>query len=309
MLAVYIRIMLLLELAAYVAIAEWLHFLYGWSYGALAALALAALLLARLAMVSVTTALAFAAGAPMRPEHKLALPGVMRIVAREWRAILLTNFAYFPWDALALRRDPPAAPAARVPVVMVHGYLSNRGYFRPLVRNLEARGVAPIFAPNLPAAFVPIEEMVGALHREIERIAAGTGQRRVVLVCHSMGGVAARAYLCSHGAARVARLVTIASPHHGTVHAYFGAGSNARQMRRGSRFFAAMRASEGDSGPACPVTSIYTPHDNLVAPQETSRLPWAKNIVLPGLAHVDILRSPRLAEAVFEELREAGAAA
>ena len=55
MLAGYIRVMLLLELAAYAAIAEWLHFLYGWSYGALAALAVAAALIARLAMVCVTT--------------------------------------------------------------------------------------------------------------------------------------------------------------------------------------------------------------------------------------------------------------
>jgi triacylglycerol lipase len=188
---------------------------------------------------------------------------------------------------------------------MVHGYFSNRGYFRPLVRALESQGVGPIFTPNFPAAFASIEDFVACLEREIDAIASATGQR-VVLVCHSMGGLAARAYLCRHGAARVAKLVTIASPHHGTLHAYFGAGANARQMQRGSRFLAEVCAKEAERAPQCPVTSIYSPHDNLVAPQETSRLAWAKNVALPGFGHLDILRSPRLAAAVLEELREAG---
>ena len=42
MLARYIRIMLLLELVAYAAIAEWLHFLFGWDYAPLALGAIAA---------------------------------------------------------------------------------------------------------------------------------------------------------------------------------------------------------------------------------------------------------------------------
>ena len=57
------------------------------------------------------------------------------------------------------------------------------------------------------------------------------------------------------------------------------------------------------------MTSIYTPHDNLVAPQDTSRLSWARNIAIPGRGHVDILASERLSAIVLKELREAGVAA
>jgi len=306
MLAGYIRIMLLLELAAYAAIAEWLHFLYGWSYGALAALAVAAALLSRLAMVCATTTAGLLARGERAPEHRIGAPGVAALIAREWIAVLSNNFLLLAWESWMVRADGPPQPASRPAIVLVHGYFSNRGYFRPLVRALESRGAKPVFTPNFPAAFVSIEDFAARLEAEVERIATGTGQP-VVLVCHSMGGLAARAYLCRHGAARVAKLITIASPHHGTVHAHLGAGANARQMRRGSRFLAEVCAKEGDRGPACPVVSIYTPHDNLVAPQETSRLAWAKNVALPGLGHLDILRSPRLAEAVLEELREAGA--
>jgi triacylglycerol esterase/lipase EstA (alpha/beta hydrolase family) len=166
--------------------------------------------------------------------------------------------------------------------------------------------VEPVFTPNFRAAFATIEVFAAELDRQIERIAAGTGREKLILVCHSMGGLAARAYLCSHGSARVAKLITIASPHLGTVVALAGAGANARQMHRASRFLEEICANEGERGPQCGVTSIYSPHDNLVAPQETSRLPWAKNIAIPGFGHLDILRSRRLFEVVLEELREAG---
>src|SRR5256885_1672280 len=83
----------------------------------------------------------------------------------------------------------------------------------------------------------------------------------------------------------------IPSPHGGTVHARFGAGANARQMMQASEFLRTLCEEEAAKAPACAVTSIYTPHDNLVAPQETSRLPWARNIAIPGRGHVDILAS------------------
>jgi hypothetical protein len=54
------------------------------------------------------------------------------------------------------------------------------------------------------------------------------------------------------------------------------------------------------------VTSIYTPHDNLVAPQETSVLPWAKNIAIPGRGHVDILGAAQLVDVLVMELRDCG---
>lgn len=308
MLANYIRAMLLLELAAYAAIAWWLNFLYGWSYAELAAAAVFAALGWRLAMVCTSMTIGFFARSPREKDHHVDMRGTVAMVLREWRAVLATSLFCFPFDRFALRRDPALAPADAIPIVMVHGYFSNRGYFRVLVRALESRGAGPIFTPNLAAAFATIEDFAAQLHEQIERIAAATRQPQVILVCHSMGGLAARLYLCRHGNARVRKLITIASPHHGTVHARFGAGANARQMHRGSRFIAELCGNEGERGPQCGVTSIYTPHDNLVAPQESSRLAWARNIAIPGRGHIDILASPRLVAILVKELRECGVA-
>jgi pimeloyl-ACP methyl ester carboxylesterase len=238
--------------------------------------------------------------------HRISPRGAIAMVLREWGAVLMNNFYRFPWPDAALRRDPAPARDGRVPVVMIHGYFSNRGYFGPLVRALEERGVAPIFTPSFPAAFTGIESYVERLADYLERLAEATAQPQAVIVAHSMGGLAARAYLCAHGASRVKKLVTIASPHNGTVHARFGSGANAKQMEQDSEFLAQLCRGEGDTGPACAVTSIYTPHDNLVAPQDTSRLAWARNIAIPGRGHVDILASDRLAAIVLKELQEAG---
>src|SRR5258706_1719312 len=306
MLARYVRVLLVVELAAYAAVAYWLHLAFGWSYPALAALALAIVGLSRLAFVIVSTSLGFIAGSPTPATHQIGIGEAAAMVLRECRAVLANNYYCLPWPEHALRRDPEAKPMAGVPVILVHGYFGNRGYFRALVRNLEARGVRPLFTPTFRAAFATIEDFAVDLHAEIERVAGATRQEKVVLVCHSMGGLAARRYLCVHGGARVRKLITVSSPHHGTVHALLGAGANARQMQRGSAFIVALCEKEAKSGPECGATSIYSTHDNLVAPQETSRLAWAKNVALPGFGHLESLGSGPLAALLVEELREAG---
>jgi len=305
MAATYIRFMLALELIAYVAIGAALHRSRGFGYAELASAALATALVVRLAIVCFATAIAQAARSPRAPEERIGVAAI-GLILREWHAMLVTNFVLFPFEAMAMRADAPAAPTERVPVVFVHGYFSNRGCFHRIVRELDERSVAPIFTPNFPSAFASIERLAGELHREIERICAATGSGDVILVCHSMGGLMARSYLRDHGAARVRKLVTISTPHHGTVLARLGMGPNVVQMRPGSRFLEALFAAEREAPLECPTASIYTTHDNLVAPQDSARLDGARNHAIVGRGHMDILKSRRLAELLVEELRESG---
>jgi triacylglycerol esterase/lipase EstA (alpha/beta hydrolase family) len=300
MLAHVVRLSLVLELAAYAALGGWLHAERAWPVAALVPLAIAAALAARFGMVCFSSSLAWLNRSPRPPEYRIGLAGVPRYLLGEYRALLADNLFYLPWK-FALRPDPAAQPGAGVPIILVHGYFSNRGYFRYLARWLEEQGHGPVFAPNFPVVLSSIEAFAAKLHREIERIATGCAQERVILICHSMGGLAAREYLRTHGDGRVARLITIASPHHGTALAALGLGANARQMCRGCEFLASLEAFEAKGSARVSTVSIYSLHDNLVAPQETSRLPWARNVTLFGLGHLTIIDAP----ATFAALREA----
>lgn len=308
MLTLIVRVSLVLELIAWIALAAWLHRSHGWSLPMGVVGAAIGSLAIRLALVCFTCALAWIFRCERSPAQRLGPLGTLRLVLGEWRAMVADNFWYLPFDALAVRADPPFSRGGPTPVLLVHGYMSSRGYWAPLVRWLEERGVTNLHVPNFTSAFSTIERLADELHEEIERIAAGTGHERVVLVCHSMGGLAARLYMRERGEKRVARLITLASPHHGTALAILGLGEHGRQMRRGSAFLDALAESEAARPPAVPTLSIYSVHDNLVAPQDTSRLPWARNVAVAGLGHVALIASGRVHPQLLEEIRAAGPA-
>jgi triacylglycerol esterase/lipase EstA (alpha/beta hydrolase family) len=304
MLARALRLAQLVELAACLAAGAWLHAARGWGPVAIGAGIVAWFALVRLALVALSNLLGWIFRTPRASGERIGPVRAAALLLAEWRALLAANLLYLPWERLALRADPVPRPTERIPVVLVHGYYANRGYFRPLVRALEARGIGPIFVPSATSVLAPIEVFADELHERIEAIAAGTGQPRMVVVGHSMGGLVARAYLARHGGARLARLVTLGSPHHGSVLAHLGLGANARQMLPGSDFLARL---ESDAATVPPGTvSIYSCHDNMVMPQASSRLAGARNVALPGLGHIAMLRSPRVAAALLEALEGAG---
>jgi triacylglycerol esterase/lipase EstA (alpha/beta hydrolase family) len=95
--------------------------------------------------------------------------------------------------------------------------------------------------------------------------------------------------------------VTLGTPHHGTALAPFGYGRNAREMRVTSEWLGALRAFE-EGAYTVPVTSVFTHHDNMVAPQISSELAGATNVPLGGLGHMSLLFSSRVTTVVAERL-------
>jgi triacylglycerol esterase/lipase EstA (alpha/beta hydrolase family) len=249
MFARQVRIGLLVEFLGWTAIGAWLRASAGWSLAGVLVLAAGVILGARLAILLVTFAMSWRNRAPLDPGHRAGAVGFVSLAAREWLWMLANNLYWLPFETRALRPDPDPAPGGPMPVVIVHGYVSNRGTVRCLARALDAAGAGPVFVPSLPAVFAPIETFADHLSATIERICQATGHARVILVGHSMGGLVSRAYLARRGNAHVARLVTLGSPHHGTAIAPLGLGANAAQMRIGSDFLAGLEKSEGESGP------------------------------------------------------------
>lgn len=300
------RLALLAEALLLLLVGYWLHVAHGWTLAGVAAGAILASLALRLGFVAGTMTIAALAARGRPAAERLGWAATLRLLFAEARAVLASSYVNIPFEQLVAPAERVPAPSERVPGVLVHGYFGNRGYFAHLLRWLEAQGVTPVFAPNFPGTFATIERFADELASVVERITAATGQPRVILVCHSMGGLAARLYVAAHGADRVAKLITIASPHAGTVLAAFAPGANAVQMRRASGFLQRLQRDEAMRSAGPETTSIYSLHDNLVSPQATSRLGWARNIALPALGHITILMSPQLFGVLLEELRGAG---
>lgn len=306
MLSRYARFALFLELVLYAVAGVWLHQAFGWGIPAIVLAAVATVLVSRLAIVGTSVALGYRHRTPRGAEHRLAPRAAVRYFFREYLAWLEFNLVGMPWDRWWLRPDPPLAPSERMPVLLVHGYFSNRGYFRALARNLESLGAGPVYAPNFRSWFASIEDFEEQLHAQIERIAAGTGHDKLFVIAHSMGGLAMRAYLVRRGNRRIAGLVTLASPHQGTALARFGSGENARQMRYGSVFLSQLTHMEQMAKPP-PTLCVYTRHDNLVAPQDSACLAWAQSVALVGHGHIAMMEAPELVPVLAQAMREAGA--
>jgi pimeloyl-ACP methyl ester carboxylesterase len=180
---------------------------------------------------------------------------------------------------------------ARRGVVLVHGFLCNRGFWNPWLRTLR-RDERAFAAVNLEPLFGPIDAYVQTIDEAIARVHDATGLPPL-LVCHSMGGLAARAWLRTNDGARVQRIVTIGTPHAGTWLARFGRGANGRQMRIGTEWLAQM-ASEQASAREVPFTCWYSNCDNVVFPVSTATLPGADNRLSGALGHVEMAFDARV---------------
>lgn len=226
------------------------------------------------------------------------------VLAETYRFASLYLFAQaFPGLVLPDAEDQRVGD--RDPVLLLPGFVCNAGVWYAFARALRGRGHAA-FPVTLEPVYGPIDGYADAVAQRVEALSAASGGRRVALVGHSMGGLIGRAYLRKYGGARVSRLVTLGSPHHGTALAPYGHGRNAREMRRMSAWLGGLQAFE-EGGYPVPVTSVFTYHDNIVAPQRSSELAGAANVPLGGMGHMMLLFSPRVVEIVVRELEAEGA--
>jgi len=217
-------------------------------------------------------------------------------LVRAWIGETSQLLRVFYWRQPLHWREPadylPAQGAGQPGVVFIHGFMCNRGFWAPWMQMLRGRG-CPHVAVNLEPVFGPIEAYAPIIEAAVQRVTACTG-RRPILVCHSMGGLAARSWLRTPGAAsRVERVTTIGSPHHGTWLGRFSNRPNGRQMRLGSAWLLQLEQDEAGL-PRPPWTCWYSNCDNIVFPPATATLQGADNRLLPGLAHVDLAFAPAL---------------
>jgi pimeloyl-ACP methyl ester carboxylesterase len=230
-------------------------------------------------------------------------------VLRAWWGEVLTAPRVFCWlQPFRSRRFDnhlPTEALGQRGVLLVHGFMCNRGLWNPWLQRLCKAGV-PCVAVDLEPPFGAIDAYAPLIERAVQQLEAATSVPTVI-VAHSMGGLAVRAWMDRYRAdARVERVVTIGSPHHGTWVGRAGLADNARQMAQGSAWLAELSRREPRSRFAR-FTCYYSHCDNIVFPASSATLPGADNRHVSAVAHVDLVYHERVNREVLEAL--CGAAA
>jgi len=239
---------------------------------------------------------------------ELTWPGIFRLFAGEYCATMLCSSWGMPFQRFDKRifTDTTA-----LPVLLIHGYGCNSGYWHWMSQALQQAHITH-YAVDMEPVFGSIDGYAPLVHEAVQRLLLESGQEKIIIVAHSMGGLAARAYLRDHGLASVARVITLGTPHHGTTIANFGIGINCGEMNwlgraeegTSSEWLHKLAATEDDATRAV-ILSIYSHHDNIVSPQISSQLPGAENIAISGIGHVALALDHGIQTRVIEEIYKA----
>ena len=215
-------------------------------------------------------------------------PAGVRGLAVEW-AWFAAHLAVYPAgllreqfrDSSGYRTDslPPVrrslvvtdVAAAGTPILLLHGIMDNRSVFTVFRRTLRRRGFGNVHAVNYSLLTGDIRTAAHELRRHVERLLELTGAEKVHIVGHSLGGMIARYYVQRMGgAATVDTLVTLGSPHQGTLAAYLVPTALARQLRPGSDVLEEL--SRPAPGCSTRFLVVWSRMDQMVLPQRNARL-------------------------------------
>ena len=209
---------------------------------------------------------------------------------------------------VAMPRRRPTKDAAQVPIILVHGYFHNRSGLVVMERALRKHGFQNVHTFSYNPLRKDIPALAEMLKQRVETVTMKTGCSRVHLVGHCLGGLVCRYYVEKlSGCHRVHTVVTIGTPHKGTVIAYGGRSPAARQMRPDSQFIKEMvRCRKPRS---VRYLSYYTNLDAIVVPSTSAILAngngsRVKNILVHDLGHLSLLISPELIGSIASNLSD-----
>nr|WP_315464221.1 alpha/beta fold hydrolase [uncultured Rhodoferax sp.] len=271
-------------------------------HGASGDVMLGALLLPWLAVVSSIGYTMLKSRAPAEPAP---------LFYRAWWGETVAAFLSFvlrqPWAGKQSTVLPAHTGSHGVPVLLVHGYVCNHRLWDEVIPRLRHEGHA-VLAVDLEPLFVSIDHYADAIEASVQALLTHSGQSQVALVGHSMGGLAIRAWMRQHGSERVARILTLGTPHAGTQAARHSRTPNGRQMRWDSAWLHGLAESESAEQRAL-MRIALSPQDNIVFPQRAQTLPGVTPVVFEGLGHIQMCHAREVIDWVAAELNKLPAAA
>ena len=191
--------------------------------------------------------------------------------------------------------------AAGTPILLVHGMIDNRAIFTVLRRRLRRRGFETTATLNYSPITNDIRGAARDLAAEVEALVARTGYDRVHVIAHSLGGLIARYYVQRLGGdERVHTLVTLGTPHAGSLHAHLLPVRLCRQLRPGSELMAELALP----APGCSTRFVayWSDGDQVIVPHVNARLEHpdlrVHNVRIHDIGHLSLPRVHRVAHEI-----------
>lgn len=180
--------------------------------------------------------------------------------------------------------------SAEHPVLCVHGFTQNASNWRRVRQALHEQG-RQTDAVSLGYPPRAVDRYVTALEGRLDALVART-EGPVDVVAHSMGGVILRLLLVRRPdlAARLGRIVTVATPHRGTAATGGWLLPETRLLRRGNPALHSLPML-GELAPEATVVSIGSLDDTTVYPEHSTH-GGATHHTLEGLGHAGLIVSP-----------------
>ena len=200
-------------------------------------------------------------------------------------------------------------PAASTPdgVVLLHGIGRTARSFRRMELALQATGFATLNL-DYDSRRKALDALAEDIHPAVDLFASGL-DGSVHFVCHSMGGLLARAYLARHRPPRLGRVVMLGTPNGGSeiadrlqnfsaYRAFFGPAGQQLVTRRDAATSALLPAIDYPTGIIAGNRSIYPitsmglprPHDGRVS-VANSRLDGMADHIVIRTSHPWLVRN------------------
>lgn len=181
--------------------------------------------------------------------------------------------------------------ASGTPILLVHGVVDNRSIFAVLRRALRRRGFRRVIGINYSPLTRDVRLAATQLAIRVERLCEETGFERIHVIGHSMGGLIARYYVQRLGGdARVHTLVTLGTPHAGTLPAHLVPHRLARQLRPGSDLV--QELAQPAAGCRTRFLAVWSDLDQLMVPKHAARVDHpdldARNVLVRGVGHMSL---------------------
>lgn len=208
-------------------------------------------------------------------------------------SLLIVMYTY----PINLEKENPESKANQTPILMVHGFLHNSSAWVYHKSILEGK-TGPIYTLNLGSPFHSISHHEEKIQEKVEQIRKETGKNDLILVAHSMGGLASFNY-CKENPKHIKGFVTLGTPFEGTGMANLAIGQSAREMTPNSLFI--QKITGNLKALATPALHISSQCD-IIVPFKSAlpKTPKGEHMGYTNAGHMSLLYSKTVTNEIFE---------